>query len=247
MPVTYANQAAFVAALAKLVPDMKGAYTEADFVTEAVDALSEDQPGWETVDVGDGSTLAWRLGLAAAPFASFVIGFSDLWPLEVEVLDAAGAPYRPPAIYTPAPYFEKRYASATPELWLVFETAPSATGKARVRFAKPWTVSATAVDVPARWHAAVVKKAAAKKCAALSTFYKESIDPAGGSDIFDARQYAESYAADAERWDAEYAKLVGIGGGEVAIEHGPIQRGAPTAFRPWGGPTRNPSWVGGGD
>jgi len=79
---------------------------------------------------------------------------------------------------------------------------------------------------------AVVKKAAAKKCAALSTYYKQSIDPAGGSDIFDARQYAEAYAVDAKRWGAEYAELVGLGPNETGFSTGRIRRGQPTVFRP---------------
>lgn len=229
MPVTYADSAAFVAALAKLCPDMKGAYTEVDFITEAIDVLAEDVPAWETVDVGDGATLAWELG--ASPFGGWTVGFSDLWPFTAEVLDAAGNPYRPPGNFTPRPYLEQRYVGGVPKQYLVFQTAPSSTGKARILFQRLWTLA----TLPPRFHRAVVVKAAAKKCSALSTFYKESIDPAGGSDIFDARQYAQSYADDAERLDAEYAKQVGIGGGETAIEHGCIDRRQPNALRPWSG------------
>lgn len=230
MPVTLASESAFVAQLALLVPDMKGGYTEANFVQEAVDALSEDVPGWEAVDVGDGSTRAWQLG--ASPFGGFLIGFSDVWPIEYEALDSSGSPFADPADFTPAPRLDQRYSSA-PQLWLVFPVAPGSSSKCRVKFRKPWTISGSTITVPARWHLAVVKKAAAKKCAALATFYKNSIDPSGGSDIFDARQYAQSYADDAERWDAEYAKLVGLGSAESGFEAGQVKRGAPSAFSPW--------------
>ena len=89
MPVSYANLTAFVAALAKLVPDMKGAYTEADFVTDAVTRFSEQIPAELTVDVGDGSTTEFELG--ASSFATFVLGFSEGWPITVERLSSANA------------------------------------------------------------------------------------------------------------------------------------------------------------
>lgn len=232
MPITFANEAAFVAQLAALVPDMKGGYAEADFVQEAVRVLSEDVPAWEEVDVGDGTTKAWTLG--ASPFGGWAAGFSDLWPVTFEVLDEDGLPFEPPVDYTPAPRIVERTVSANPAHVLSFRDAPATTAKCRVRFRKPWTIAAGSTNVPAHLQLAVVKKAAAKKCAALATFYRSTIDPAGGSDIFDARMYAEGYAADAKRWNAEYADLVGLGPNETGFVSGTIRRGQATAFRPRG-------------
>lgn len=231
MAITFANEAAYVAHLAKLVPDMKGAFTEADFIQEAVDALSEDVPAWATVDVGDGSTREWTLGVS--PFASWVEGFSDLWPVCYELLDASGNPLATPAEYRPAPRIVQRVVSTVPRRVLSFEVAPSSTAKCRVLFQVRWSIAADSTNVPSRLQLAVVKKAAAKKCAALASFYMESIDPAGGSEIFDARQFAKDYADRAEGWDAEYAKLVGLGGGETGFASGRVRRDQPTAFRPW--------------
>lgn len=233
MPITFANQAAFVAQLALFVPDMKGGYTEADFIQEAVAILSEDKPAWEEVDVGDGTTKVWTLG--ASPFGGWATGFSDLWPVEYEALDSDGNPYEPPILYTPRPRIVQRTSGGNPALVLSFSSAPSATAKCRVKFRKPWTIASGSTNVPNHLQLAVVKKAAAKKCAALSTFYKQSIDPAGGSDIFDARMYAEQYASDAKRWGAEYAELVGLGGEETRVAFGAVRRGQATAFGPRGG------------
>lgn len=234
MPVTYANSAAFVAALAKLVPDMKGGYTEADFISDAVARLSEDVPGYATVDVGDGSLYEWALG--SGTFASWVVGFSESWPVQFEQLNAAGAPYRPPAPFTgDTPYFDERTASSVPALYLVFVTAPAAAAKARVRFRIPWTIGASTYTVPAPYHVAVVKLAASLKCSALSTFYKQTIDPAGGSDIFDARQYAESYASDAERFLGEYRDAVPELGSAAGLAFGNVTTGIPRVFPAWAG------------
>lgn len=234
MAVTYANQAAFVAALAKLVPDMKGGYTEADFIQEAVNRLSEDVPGYATADVGDGSTYEWALG--TSPFASWVVGFSEAWPIQVEQLNAAGAPYRPPAPFSgDAPYFDERTSGGVPTLYLVFVTAPGSTAKARIRFRIPWTIGVSTYTVPAAFHVAVVKLAAALKCSALSTYYKQTIDPAGGSDIFDARQYAESYASDAERFLAEYRAAVPPVSSSAGLAFGRVSTALPTIFPAWGG------------
>lgn len=233
MPITFANEAAYVAQLAKLVPDMKGGYAEADFIQEALRDLSEDYPAWDTADVGDGATREWTLGTGV--FATFAIGFSDLWPVTFELLDAAGNPLADPVEYDPRPAIRRRASGGTPSMVLSFPSAPAAAAKCRVWWQKRWTVGAGATTVPAELQLSVVHKAAAKKCAALSTYYKASIDPAGGSDIFDARQYAEQYANDAERWDAEYAKVIGLGGDETGFVHGSIGSDSlPRVFRPWG-------------
>jgi len=233
VPVSYANSAAFVAALAKLVPDMKGGYTEADFVTDALARFSEDNPAELTVDVGDGSTTEYQLG--ASSFATFVLGFSEANPITVERLDSSGDPYNPPEPWAERVRIDRRTLAGVPALYLVFPTAPAAAGKARVHFKAPYTIGASTTDLPAMFHTAVVRKAAALKCSALSTYYKQTIDPAGGSDIFDARQYAQSYADDAARFEAEYEKVVRNLGEPAGLSFGRARSAIPRVFRPWGG------------
>lgn len=231
MPVSYANLTAFVAALAKLVPDMKGGYTEADFVTDAVSRFSEEIPAELTIDVGDGSTTEWALG--SDTFATFLPGFSESWPITVERLSSANAAQNPPVPWGDAVRIDRRSLAGVPTLYLVFPTAPPAAGKARVHFRSTWTVSAT-VDLPAVFHTAIVKKAGALKCAALAIYYAQTIDPNGGSDIFDARQYVESYAKRAEELEAEVAKTIRGAGDAPGMSRGRASTGIARVYAPWG-------------
>lgn len=231
MPVSYANLTAFVAALAKLVPDMKGGYTEADFVTDAVTRFSEQIPAELTVDVGDGSTTEFELG--ASSFATFVLGFSEGWPITVERLSSANAAQNPPVAWGEKVRIDKRAVAGVPKLYLVFPSAPPAAGKARVHFSVPWTVSTT-VDLPAAYHTAVVKKAGALKCEALSLFYANTIDPSGGSDIFDARQYADTYAKRAEELSVDFDRIVSGAGEAPGMSFGRARSAIPRVFAPWG-------------
>lgn len=235
MAVTYANLEEFTLALGVLVPDMKAAYVEEDFIAQAVARLSEDFPAWATADLGDGSTTEWQLGEVGGDLEAFVVGFSDTWPFTCEELNAEDEPFAEPVRYPITPRIDVRTVAGVPTSFLVFSSAPSTNAKCRVRFRVEWEIEESSTTVPAKFHVAVVKLAAALKCAALATFYKASIDPAGGSDIFDARQYAEAYGADAERWRAEYRDAVGGSGGlRVGFATTKARTSVPQVFRPWG-------------
>lgn len=231
MPVSYATLSAFVAALAKLVPDMKGGYTEADFVTDAVTRFSEEIPAELSVDVGDGTLTEWELGTTT--FATFALGFSESWPITVERLSSANAAQNPPVAWGDKVRIDKRAVAGVPKLYLVFPSAPPAAGQARVHFSAPWTVSTT-VDLPATYHTAIVKKAGALKCRALALFYAQTIDPAGGSDIFDARQYADSYAKRAEELEVDFDRIVAGAGEAPGMSFGRARSTIPRVFAPWG-------------
>lgn len=231
MPVSYANLTAFVAALAKLVPDMKGGYTEADFVTDAVTRFSEQIPAELTADAGDGSATEFELG--ASPFGSFALGFSEGWPITVERLTSGNVAMNPPQAWGEKVRIDKRAVSGVPKLYLVFPSAPPAAGKARVHFSAPWTVSTT-VDLPAAYHTAVVKKAGALKCRALALFYAQTIDPSGGSDIFDARQYADAYAKRADELEEDFDRIVAGAGEAPGMSFGRARSRIPRVFAPWG-------------
>jgi hypothetical protein len=221
VPLTFANESQFAAHLAKLVPDTKTSVTDAQFVQEAVRALNEDYPGWETVDVGDGTTKRWVLG--TAPFTGYVLGYSDLYPIEVEQLDGAGNPYDPASLYVPAPKVVEEFTGGAPTKALRFETAPAASGKARVKFQKAWEIGASTTNIPAPLQLSIVHKAAAKKCRALASYARSTIDPMGGSELYDAQQRADGYESEADRWDKEYAKIVGVGGDEIGFTHGRVR------------------------
>lgn len=234
----FANLTAVVAAIDELVPDMKGAYDEAGFVLQGIARLSDSQPAVESVDVGDGTTREWVLpgATSADPFYRYETGFSDRWPLEIEQLTTGDVPSADAEEYSGRWRVEDRTVSGSLKRYLIFATAPATAAKARVRFRRPWIVRnvagavAALVEVPKHYQMALVYFACAEKCDALAALYRSSIDPSGGSDIFDARQYADSYETKADKFRDQAAGISGVGDDEQSFSAGTIHTGEVTVF-----------------
>lgn len=208
----FANLTAFATRLAELVPDNRPSYTRTDIVREALRLYSQDYPCVETRDIGDGSTKVWALD--ASPFTGFVRGFSEQWPLEVEILEAADTPSFPREELVEGRDFILEAKGTGGVLYLRFESAP-ATGLARVRFSRPWVVddgSTTAtVEVPLHHQEAVVKRAASYACDLLASHYLKTVDAALGSDAFSAMDVVEKYQQKARDWMRAYREALGVG------------------------------------
>lgn len=229
----FARLADFGAAVTELVPDTKGGYTDSDFVLEAARRYAEARPAIESQDLGDGSTSEWVLG--DAPFGSWAEGFSDQWPVTVEQLDTTNAPQKPQQHLAEGPdfWFERRFVSSELRRYLVFDTAPPAAGKVRVRFRRAYTIDdedTPTVEVPTHHHLAVVYKACELKCAALVGEYQRSIDPAGGSDIFDANMYVRQYADGVNHWRQEYEKILGLNASAQSFSSGRVRTAGARAW-----------------
>lgn len=233
-----ADLAAFITALDELVPDSKGNYSEAGFIAQGIAKFSDSIPCVESVDLGDGSTRSWVLpgALSTDPFYRWSPGFSDRWPVEIEQLTTSDLSCEPPEEFAGSFRVEHRTVAGVQKRYLVLDSAPASTSKVRVRFSRPYIVRNAAspitalVEVPQHFQMAVLYAAAAEKCDALAAFYRASIDPAGGSDIFDARQYADSYNRQADRFREQFAELSGVGDEEQSFSTGQVRTNEPTIF-----------------
>lgn len=235
----FADLSAFKSCIDELVPDSRGDFDEDKFVEQALARLADDHPAVEAVDVGDGTVRAWVLpGDTGDPFERWAPGFSDRFPLDVELLTTGDVAIEPPSDYPSEFRIETRWVSGALAFYLVVGSAPAANAKARVRFRRPYIVrdavedpaADAVVEVPRHFQMAVVFWACALKCDSLASFYRSSIDPNGGSDIFDARQFAKDYVDQAEKFRERYAELSGVGDDEVSFSHGQIDDNVLTVF-----------------
>jgi len=227
----FTNLTGYATRVGELVPDTKGGYTDADFVKDALERYSESYPCWEQADIGDGTQREWPLN--ASPFGGFVLGYSDLIGMRVEELSAA-APQVPPVflLHGRAWWLDRRTVSSAPVLYLVFETAPHATDKVRVHWKRRWTVADPSTNqVPQHHHMAVVYRACAYKCAALSAYYRRSVDSVGGSDAFSAIEVADGYDRQAKSFLGDFNRVLGVGGPSPSLTVGRVVRSRTRVFR----------------
>lgn len=239
----FTNLTAYATCVAEKVPDTKAGRTDADLVAEALERYAEDYPCWEQTDIGDGSTTAWSL--AASPFlyvsatgAGFLFGFSDLWPVRVELLASAATSANPPAFLVEGRdwWIEERTASGAPVKYLVFASAPAAS-LARVHWRKRWLVDNAGTPnnrVPIHHQYAVVDLACALKCETLAAKYANSVDSVGGTDVFSASNKVEEYKSLAGSFWRAYKRTLGIGASS-RLTRGRINTGVGRVFGAWRG------------
>ena len=239
----FSSLADFIAAVDSLVPDPKGAYDESAFIAQALARLSDDVPAVESVDLSGAffddaffdpdffETEGTEYLVPGVFFPRWSVGFSDRFPIDAEALDSKGKPFASPEDWHGQIRTENRWANGALSTYLVFYEAPTSTSKARVRFRRPYSVTSTLVEVPPRFQMAVVFWAASLKCEALGSLYRSSVDPAGGSDIFDARMFAKDYDDKADAWRARYAELTDVGGDEPSFSTGRVKTSEGLVFR----------------
>lgn len=204
----FTNLTTVAAAVTEKVRDSKGGFVDSDFVVEALRLLSEIHPAWATVDVGDGSTREWITG-AGGSLTAWVPGFSEMGKVELEELSAADTPGNPPRIKVKDQdwWFDHRTVSSASRLYIVLRDAPG-TSLLRIRFPIRWvaTTAASSLTLPDHLHMALVYKACELKCGALGSFYRSTVDAAGGSDTFEAEPVSASYFRAAGHWRGEYER-----------------------------------------
>lgn len=227
----FSDMADFAEKVGELVPDTKGGYDDADFVDAALRAYSGKYPAEDTADIGDSSTQEWVMG--TAPFADWAEGFSDQWPVEIEQLDG-GTPTRPQTwLRRDIEWWWERRDSSGLKRVLVFADAPDATDQVRVHWKRPFAISGSTVEVPTAHQMAVVYRACQLKCEALASWYQRTIDPAGGSDIFDGVAYVDRYAEGAKRWAKLAGEVLGVETESTHIRRARIRTGRDRVFHRW--------------
>lgn len=199
--------------LGELVPDAKSSTTNEQFVTAALQRLSEEHPCVEAVDIGDGSTKEWTLG--SGSFSRWQAGFSEQFEMTVERLVAAASVFDPTYLEEGLDWkIEHRSSSGVPTWTLRFATAPSSTDKVRVRFSRPWRVSGSGGgainEVPGNLQMAVIYKAAELKCNALAAIYASTVDATVASDVFQADPTVERYGRRAGEFEQLYDQILGV-------------------------------------
>lgn len=207
----FATLSAYATHLGEIVPDAKSSTSNTDFVTAALLRLSEEQPCVEAVDVGDGSTKEWTLG--SGDFARWQQGFSERFEMTVERLVAAASLFDPTYLEEGVDWkIEQRTSSGAPVYILRFVTAPSSTDKVRVRFSRPWRVTASPAlnEVPGNLQMAVIYKAAELKCNALAAIYASTVDTNVASDVFQADPTVERYGRRAGEFEQLYDQILGV-------------------------------------
>jgi len=206
----------YVTMLGQLVPDTKAASSNEDFVTAALQRLSEESPCVEAVDIGDGTTKEWVL--CTAPFDRWKNGFSEQFAVSVERLVAAASSFDPTFLEEGVDWkLEHRSSSGAPTLTLRFATAPSSSDKVRVRFSRHWRVSGSGGsainEVPGNLQMALVYKAAELKCRALASTYASTVDTGVSSDVFVADPTHSRYLRQAGEYESQYDQILGVGKG----------------------------------
>lgn len=218
----------YVTMLGHLVPDTKGNTSNEDFVTAALQRLSEESPCVEAVDIGDGTTKEWVLG--TTPFERWKNGFSEQFAVSVERLVAAASSFDPSYLEEGVDWkLEHRSSSGAPTLTLRFATAPSSTDKVRVRFSRHWRVSGTGGsainEVPGNLQMALVYKAAELKCKALASIYASTVDTGVASDVFVADPTHSRYLRQAGEFEEQYDLILGVRKGSFTAGCAPATPG----------------------
>lgn len=211
----FSTVTAYAAALVGLVKDAKSDRTDEEFIEDALEVYNDHYTAWQTADIGDDSTKEWQLGKAAEPFADFLLGYSDLFPLEVEELDENDASQNPRARVVSGWRLDERVVSSVPVKFIMFETAPASTSKVRVRWRAQWA----AANVPVAHQRSVVYFAAELKCLALESRYRSTVDDGTG---FSGEVTADGYASAASRWRRKALSKLGIGGGGKVVARGSV-------------------------
>lgn len=225
-PITaLADYATFVG---QLVPDTKAATTNSEFVTAALQRLSEEHPCVEAVDIGDGTTKEWTLG--SSPFERWQTGFSEQFEVSVERLIAAASVFDPTYFEEGSDWkIEQRSSSGLPTLTLRFASAPSSTDKVRVRFSRHWRVSGVSPsvinEVPGNLQMAVVYKACELKCRALAAIYASTVDTNVASDVFVADPTHSRYLRQSGEFEEQYDQILGVGKGSFTAGCAPSTPG----------------------
>jgi hypothetical protein len=108
-------------------------------------------------------------------------------------------PYNPPEMLRPDEFWERAEAGGRKSL--EFADAPK---RVSVTYRTRWVFS----DVPVGHQMGVVYFAAAKKCEALASWYRKTLDSASG---FNATETADGYTSQAGRHRADALRVLGIG------------------------------------